>query len=183
AACGGSDVDPTGDYTVALTNRDNGCMFQSWTVGDQASNIPVTVTEDSKSNVSASVGGGAGAVLDLALGAHIYTGGVDGNDLALDLFGTRGQQMGNCSFTYNSTIDATLNGDLLEGRIEYRAATNGGPPARASRSRSHRAPHRARCSARRACAVTRATAAPSSATGSPPRHGARAMRPRRRTSS
>jgi hypothetical protein len=125
AGCGGSDADVAGEYTIALTNRDNGCMFANWTVGEQANGIPVIVTQDDE--VSASVEGVAGGILDLALGGHVYTGSVDGNDLLLELFGTRGQQMGNCSFTYNSLIDAEIAGDNLNGRIEYTAATNGNP--------------------------------------------------------
>ena len=54
-ACGGhegavrasrSDADVASDYTIALTNRDNGCMFENWTVGEQANGIPVIVTQD-----------------------------------------------------------------------------------------------------------------------------------------
>lgn len=125
AACG-SDADVAGDYTIALTNRDNGCDFANWTVGETASNIPVLITQDG-SNVTATVNGGAGIVLDLVLGARAYTGGVDGDDLFLELFGTRPQQSGDCTFTYNSVIDASIAGDVLTGRIEYRAATNDNP--------------------------------------------------------
>jgi hypothetical protein len=125
AACG-SDADVAGNFTIALTNRDNGCNLNNWTVGDQSSGIPVTITQDG-GTATADVGGGAGLVLDLALGAHVYTGDVDGNDLSLELFGTRGQTAGSCAFTYNSAIDGSISGDTLSGRIEYRAATNGSP--------------------------------------------------------
>ena len=127
AACGGgSDADVEGDFTIALTNRDNGCELANWTVGEQSSNIPVLIAQDG-AEVTATVNGIAGGVLDLALGSRIYTGTVDGDDLALELFGTRGQQRGNCSFTFNSNIDASISGDTLTGRIEYRAATNANP--------------------------------------------------------
>jgi hypothetical protein len=126
-ACGGGDpADVAGDFTIAVTNRDNGCDLENWTVGDQASNIPVTITQDG-SDVTATVGAGAGFILDLALGDNVFTGTVDGDDLLLELFGTRGQQQGNCSFTFNSTIDATITGDVLTGTIDYRAATNDNP--------------------------------------------------------
>jgi hypothetical protein len=126
-ACGsGSDVDVAGEYTIALTNRDNGCELENYTEGEQASNIPVSITQEG-SNVTATVGGGGGLVLDLALGSRVFTGEVDGDDVFLELFGTRGQQQGNCSFTFNSAIDATLDGDVLTGTIDYRAATNDNP--------------------------------------------------------
>lgn len=124
-ACG-SDADVAGDYTIALTNRDNGCQFANWTEGETASSIPVVITQDG-SNVTATVNGGAGIVLDLALGSRVYNGDVDGDDVFLELFGTRAQQSGDCTFTYNSVIDASIAGDVLTGRIEYRAATNDNP--------------------------------------------------------
>jgi hypothetical protein len=127
AGCGGGeDADVAGDFTIALTNRDNGCELENWTVGEQASNIPVIITQSSD-NVTASVEAGAGVVLDVALGSHVYTGSVDGNDIFLELFGTRVAQTGNCTFSFNSEIDASLSGDSLTGRINYRAATNGNP--------------------------------------------------------
>jgi len=126
AGCTGSDADVAGDYTVALTNRDNGCMLANWTVGDSTTGVAVTVTQ-AGSDVTASVEAGAGFVLDVALGSHVYTGTVDGSHVFLELFGTRNQQSGNCSYTFNSDIDAILAGDTLTGKIEYRAATNGNP--------------------------------------------------------
>jgi hypothetical protein len=126
AACGGGDANVEGDFTVAVTNRDNGCMFENWVIGESSSGIPVTIAQDG-TDVAASIEGGVGAFFDLVLGAHVYTGTVNGNDLFLELFGTRGQQMGNCSFTYNSIIDGSISGDTLTGRIEYTAKTNGNP--------------------------------------------------------
>lgn len=111
---------------VAVTNRDNGCVLENWTVGEQTMGIPVVVVQDG-SRVTATVNGASGFVLDLALGSRIYSGDVDGDSLYLELFGTRGQQRGNCSFTFNSVIDAAVDDDTLTGRIEYRAATNANP--------------------------------------------------------
>jgi len=123
-ACGGSDADVSGNFNVAVTNRDNGCNFQNWTVGNSANGIAVTVTQDG-SNVTATVGGVTGGLLDLVLGGHAYTGVVDGNDLDLNLIGTRSMLMGNCTFTYNSEIAASISGDVLTGEIHYRGAGNG----------------------------------------------------------
>jgi hypothetical protein len=121
---GGSDANVEGDFTIALTNRDNGCNFANWTVGDTAANIPVVIAQ-TESNVQATVNGGAGLALDLAFGARTYSGTVDGNDLLLELQGSRAQSMGNCAFTYNSQIDARIDVDTLTGRIDYTTATNG----------------------------------------------------------
>jgi hypothetical protein len=124
-ACG-EDANIEGNYSIALTNRDNGCNFANYTVGDQESGIPVVITQEGAA-ATATVNGGAGLVLDLALGSRVYSGNVDGDEFVLELFGTRGQQSGNCSFTYNSVIDASIAGDAISGRIEYRAATNNNP--------------------------------------------------------
>src|SRR5689334_11840685 len=87
AACGGP-ANVAGDYTIALTNHDNGCNLGNWTVGDTASGIPVTITQAS-GNATATVGGLAQVALDAGLGGHAFTGPVDGNDVDLELFGTR----------------------------------------------------------------------------------------------
>jgi hypothetical protein len=123
AACG-SDANVEGDYMVSLTNRDDGCMI-GWVVGNQATNIPVVITQGT--DVTASVNGVAGALLDGLLGSHFYTGNVDGDNVSLTVIGDRGQTKGNCAFTFNSTIAAKASGDTLNGRIEYRAVTNGNP--------------------------------------------------------
>ncbi len=115
-----------GDYTIALTNRDNGCNLANWTVGEQSSNIPVVIAQDG-STATANVMAGAGVVLDLALGSHLYEGEIDGDELFLELFGSRSQTQGNCTFTFNSEIDASIDGDTLTGVINYKAATVGNP--------------------------------------------------------
>lgn len=129
-ACGGDDpADVAGDYTVAITNRDNGCSLTPWTVGDSASGIVVTITQDAnkKSVATATVNNLAGLFLRAAVGDNKFTGEVDGDHLDLKLLGTVSHSMGNCTYTYNAAIDGDLNGDALTGKINYTAATNGGP--------------------------------------------------------
>lgn len=125
-ACGGDPADVEGNYTIAVTNRDNGCNFQNWTVGNQATNIAVTISQEGE-NVSATIEGATGGFVELVLGSRTYAGTIDGDSMSLDLFGSRSQNSGNCAFTYNSRIVADANGDALTGRVEYRAAGNGNP--------------------------------------------------------
>jgi len=122
------DAEVAGTYSVAVTNRENACMFANWTVGETAANIPVVVTQR-ESDITLTITGVAGVLLVGLLGAdgNTYTGGVNGDELDVDSFGTRSQTSGNCTFTYNSRITGDLNGDALTGRIEYRAADNGNP--------------------------------------------------------
>lgn len=127
AGCG-EDAEVAGTYSVALTNRTNGCMLPNFTVGDTAANIGVVITQN-ESAVTLTVNGLAGIALIGLLGAskNTYTGAVDGNDVDVESLGTRSQISGNCTFTYNSRITGSIDGDALTGRIEYRAADNGNP--------------------------------------------------------
>lgn len=122
AACGGN-ANVAGEYTIALTNRDNGCSLANWTVGNQTSGVPVSITQ-SGDNVTAKVNGTAGAVLGLFIGTSSFTGD---NSIDLNALGTIAKQAGTCTWTYNGEITADLAGDVLTGRIDYRAADNGNP--------------------------------------------------------
>lgn len=126
-ACGGDDpADVAGDYTLQITNEANGCGFDGWTEGEVAADVPLTVTQDGAA-VTATIEGLAGGYVELVLGARTFTGEVDGARLELTLFGTRSATEGNCTYTINAEVDATIDGDLLEGEIRYVPATNGNP--------------------------------------------------------
>jgi hypothetical protein len=125
--CGDSEpADVAGSYSLSLTNRENGCGFDNWMEGNTASNIPLELMQNG-SDVTGEVGGGAGLVLDIVLGSRTYIGEVHGSSIDMDIFGTNSLSEGNCSYTYNSSVHANLDGDVLTGSIEYRAATNGNP--------------------------------------------------------
>jgi hypothetical protein len=125
AACGSDDADVSGNYMTTITNGGNGCNFGNWTVG-AVTNAAVTVTQGGN-RITASVTGLPGLVLDAALGDHVYTGIVSGDSLDVNLFGTRTNNTGNCTYTYNSEIHAAVTGDVLTGQIDYTSATNGNP--------------------------------------------------------
>ena len=114
-----------GNYTIALTNRDNGCNLSNFTSGDQTTGVSVTFTQNG-SAVTATVNGAAGAGLQLLLGGgkNVFTG-----DDSIDLtsLGTLSKTSGNCTWTFNAEITGDLSGDALTGRIDYRAADNGNP--------------------------------------------------------
>ena len=124
--CSSEPADVAGSYTIAVTNGENGCNFDNWTVGDTAENIPVTITQDG-ATASAAVEGPVALLLGLLLGSATYQGEVDGNQLDLTIFGTNSATEGNCVFTYNSVLDAELTGDVLQGEIRYEAATVDNP--------------------------------------------------------
>lgn len=124
-ACSGENGNAAGDYTVTLTNRDNGCNIASWMVG--ATNSATVTLTQADSNVTAQVTGLGAVALELLVGGHTYTGKISGDTLNLNLFGTRGNMVGNCLFTVNSEIHAVLDGDVLTGQIDYLSATNNNP--------------------------------------------------------
>jgi hypothetical protein len=123
AAC--SDANVAGNYTLAITYRDNPCNMPSWTVGDQLPGVQATVTQDG-SSVTMTVMGLAGIYLGTQTGTNVFTGSVDGDEVDVAITGTAGKSTGNCAYTINASLAATANGDTLAGRIEYRAATNNG---------------------------------------------------------
>ena len=124
AACGSDPVDAEGTYSINVTNKTNGCNFQNWMENESAPNIPVVINQEG-SDVNADVMGGTRVWLDLVFGAHIFNGKVDGDELDLDLVGTNSTTMGNCTLTVDAQLLATLDGDLLAGRINYRWNGNG----------------------------------------------------------
>ena len=124
AACS-DDRNAAGDYTVTVTDRANGCNIPNWTAG-MMTTATVTLTQSSN-NVTAVVTGLGGLALDVGLGSHSFTGKINGSTLDLDLFGTRSNSSGNCTYTINAKIRAVLDGDMLTGQIDYTSATNGNP--------------------------------------------------------
>lgn len=125
SACG-STADVGGDYTLALTNHENPCMFSNWMEGDTTTNVPLTITQSDES-VTASVGGLAGTALDIILASHVYTGTIDGEQLDLHIAGTRAASMNGCAYTLNSDVTAIVDGDNISGTISYRPLTNSSP--------------------------------------------------------
>lgn len=129
ALLGCSDSEPAdaaGQFSIALTNRDNGCELDNWVEGNTSSNIPFEIAQ-SGGSITGTIQGVAGGILEAWLGSRDYDGHISGNSLSLELFGSRSFSSGNCAFTYNSTITAELDGDVLTGTIDYTAATNGNP--------------------------------------------------------
>lgn len=126
AACSSTPANVAGSYTVAVTDRDNGCNLMNWTPGNMNQGIGVTITQNG-TTVVATVNGLTATYLDAVLGAHAFQGSVDGDHLSLTLFGTRTSNSGNCTWTYNADLEADLTGDILQGTIDYKPKTNGNP--------------------------------------------------------
>lgn len=123
---GCAPADVAGGYTVNVTNGANDCEVMNWTVGDSASAIPMTITQD-EGTVQAVVMGAAAIYLNLVAGSATFNGDVAGDRIAASLIGDNPQRQGECTFTYTVDMDATVSGDVIEGDLTYRAVTNGHP--------------------------------------------------------
>jgi hypothetical protein len=122
ASCGSDPADVSGTYTVNLTNGPNQCELSGWTVGESSTAIPVVITQDGAS-IEADVQGGTGVYLDLIVGSSTFTGTVSGTHLDLELVGRAGS-MGSCAYTWRTSLDADLDGDVLTGQLVWYADTN-----------------------------------------------------------
>ncbi len=119
-----STANVAGNYTVAVTNRDNNCAFPGWTVGAQSTGVMVTITQ-SGNGATAIVMGGGGFILDALIGSHTFAGSVSGDKVDLKATGSKPQTQGNCTYTVNGEITGTLTGDALMGSIYYTGQGNG----------------------------------------------------------
>ncbi|HHH31392.1 MAG TPA: hypothetical protein ENK57_24010 [Polyangiaceae bacterium] len=120
---GCAPADVAGSYTVNVTNGENGCAFDNWTVGETASSIPIVVAQ-TDDQVQLDVGGTSGAALDIFIGSSIFNGQVSGSGVTAALVGSRSATMGMCTYTVTVDMDATSSGDLLEGQLIWRPVTN-----------------------------------------------------------
>lgn len=125
ASCG-SPADVAGDYTISVTNEDNGCNLQNFTEGASSSNIPATI-DQANSDVHITVTGLVGDYLDAVLGSNEWDGDISGDSIHATLFGTRSATMNGCSFTFNAEMDANVDGDAITGTIAYTPNTNDSP--------------------------------------------------------
>jgi hypothetical protein len=128
AGCTSDPANVAGSYTLAVTNGKNECAFPGYIVGNSASGITATFTQTG-SKISADFGGSplAALVLDAVLNSSTFEGSVDGNDLDLQIVGSQAFSKDNCAYTFNARATATIDGDVLQGQIDYTAVTNSNP--------------------------------------------------------
>jgi hypothetical protein len=128
AACGGTPADVAGTYSINVTDEDNGCGFQNWTVGQVSMNIPMTVTQQQgQAQAQATITGLVGTYLTAVFGTNVFDGDVSGNDVTLVMHSTKSFTSNNCSYFVTATAHATLVNDSLSGTIVYTTQTNNSP--------------------------------------------------------
>jgi hypothetical protein len=115
-----------GNYTVSVTNADNGCLLDNWEVGASSSDIPFVVTQQG-SAIDGTLQGLPAVALGLAIGTNMFSGTASGEDFALTAYGTISHHAGNCTYTLNAAIDGHISGDAISGTIAYSPATSQNP--------------------------------------------------------
>jgi hypothetical protein len=115
-----------GNYTVSVTDADNGCMIDSWQTGKSATGIPFVITQEDK-DLNGTLQGLSGIALGLSIGTNMFTGTANGSDFALTAYGTISHSQGNCAYTLNAEISGSISGDAISGTIKYAPATSTNP--------------------------------------------------------
>jgi hypothetical protein len=127
--CGSGDeftADVAGSYTIAITSGASSCPFDNWKEGTEASGIGFAITQDGQ-KTHGTLDGLAKIFFLAWFGSADFDGTIKGNALTLTNYGQIPKQEGNCSFTYNATLQGSQTGDTIEGTITYSTKTNGNP--------------------------------------------------------
>ena len=115
-----------GNYTVSVTNADNGCNIQNWDPGKSTSDIPFLI-EQQDSNLNGTLQGAAGVLLGLWIGTNQFTGTANGDSFDITAHGSKMQTQGTCMYELNAEIQGSISGDAISGTIKYAPATTNDP--------------------------------------------------------
>ena len=121
-----STFDFSGDYTVVVTNGQNGCGFANWTPGQMSGAIPLKITQ-TMDQVVVEVGGLTGDLLNLVCGSKQLAGTVHQGAIDVSLICPKQSMQMMCMFHYVAHAHATLNGNHITGTIDYTTVTNHSP--------------------------------------------------------
>jgi hypothetical protein len=122
--CGPADV--AGNYAVNISNGDNDCNLNGWDPNAEITSVPVVITQDG-SDVQLDVQNVAGAILDAVVGSHFFNGTVGGSHISAELIGSVAQTRGACTYTLTLELEGDVNGDFIEGTLDYNPITNHSP--------------------------------------------------------
>jgi hypothetical protein len=122
----GADVpaDAAGEYTVAITNGDNGCSFGGWDPGQSTPDIPFTITQ-SGADVTGTVGDYVGDLMKSAYGSNVFVGRVEGSLFTMKDEGTKEFTSGGCVASIDILAQGEITGDAIQGTLVYDPKTNG----------------------------------------------------------
>jgi len=115
-----------GNYTLTITNGDNGCMLENWESGKSTASIPFVITQDG-SNANGTLQGAAAVVLGLFIGTNQFTGSVSASDFVMTAYGTIPRHQDMCAYNLNARVTGSIAGDAISGTIDYAPATSTNP--------------------------------------------------------
>lgn len=130
-ACGDDDAssappaDISGNYSISVTDADNGCQLGNWVAGQSAQNIQFVVTQNGAA-LTGEVKGVAAIYFALA-GIGPLQGSASGTHGNVTAVGTTSIKDGTCAFFYRVTADFTLTGNAINGTMTYSHSTNHDP--------------------------------------------------------
>lgn len=125
ALCFGcAPADVAGSYSINVANGPNRCGTDGWDEDGTASAIPVEVTQDGD-QVTLTVGGLVGPILNVVVGGNQFAGQVSGSRITAALVGDNTARRGDCVYTTTVDLDATVTGDVIQGELLWRPVTNG----------------------------------------------------------
>lgn len=125
-ACSGSDggeppAQVAGNYTLTITDGQNGCNVQDFTTNSSQTGTMVAITQ-SGTSVTATAMHTSGLVLAFGAGDTI-SGWIDGQEASLTASSPRTQ--GGCAYTTTATANITFKDSAMQGTILYTNAGNG----------------------------------------------------------
>lgn len=129
AACSSTPANFAGSYAATVVEGANNCNFGGgWTEGSSTS-VTAQITQDgSDAQFTVPTSTGVGLFLLFALGTNTFAGKVVGNDFTATYLGTKQTQQGACTYTVNTKLDVTIDGNnVISGTIGFTPATNGDP--------------------------------------------------------
>jgi hypothetical protein len=127
AACSSNDNAPpaqvAGDYTLTVTDNQNGCQVENFTTGATQSGITMAVTQNGTS-LSATGTASSGLMLAFATG-NTLNGWIDGQEASLS--STVTHTVGGCTYSTTATANLTFSGNQVQGSVLYTDSGNGSP--------------------------------------------------------
>jgi len=124
-ACSSDPNGPTaqvaGDYTLTVTDNQNGCQVENFTTGASQSGITMTIAQNG-SSLSATGTGSTGLMLAFATGDTL-NGWIDGQEASLT--SSVSHTVGGCAYSTTATANLTFTGNQIQGTILYTDSGNG----------------------------------------------------------
>lgn len=136
AASIATEPNVAGLYSVSIVDGANPCLLPGWTERQAAQGVALSFAQDptNNANISAVVGGDAGAYVAALTGTTQLCGILGGNQASLatgscaDAGATdAAAHIDGCAFGVVATLSATFQSDTVQGTLSYGVSNSSGP--------------------------------------------------------